>query len=194
MDNDNSDGSNEIIPRNNTVPDNSIFSPSSGPLVKMLSPIKPYHFNTDIVPSRPEFVFQIDTSRSRPFTLRLTYITGAGYLTGLTIGGSWGLFEGLKSVLQMQEASRKVNFTALLNSITRRGPFLGNNLGILSMYFAFSEQMLRKFRNKEDKFNKILAAVSSGCLWRSTKSFRAATFAGIVGGTIAGTYFIFEFS
>ena len=192
MDNDNSDVSNELAARNTAVPSDATISQYSGGLAKMLSPIEPYHFNTDMVPSRPEFVFQMDTSRSRPFTLRLTYITGAGYLTGLTIGGSWGVFEGFNSILLMQESSRKVKFTALLNSITRRGPFLGNNLGILSMYFAFSEQVFRKFRNKEDKLNKMLAAVSAGCLWRSTKSFRAIIFAGIMGGTIVGSYYIFD--
>lgn len=190
----NSDVSNEIAYRDNTADDDSIISHSSGGFVKMLSPIKPYHFSTDIVPSKPEFVFQIDTSRSRPFTLRLTYITGAGYLAGLTIGGSWGVFEGFKSIFQMQGAGRKVKFAAILNLITRRGPFLGNNLGILSMYFAFSEQMFRKFRDKEDRINKILAAVSSGSLWRSTKSLRATIFAGIIGGIFAGSYFIFDIS
>ena len=167
------------------------LSPSSSSVLSSISPILPYHFDTQIIPSHPEFLFQIDTSRSRPFTLRLTYITGSGYLAGLAFGGMWGITEGFITIFKHRETSRKVNLTAMLNSITRRGPFFSNTLGIITMYFAFSEQIFRKVRNKEDNVNKIIAAIAAGSLWRCTKSLRAVTLAGVIGGTIVGSYCIF---
>ena len=168
------------------------LSSTSNSLLSPISPILPYHFNTHRIPSHPEYLFQIDTSKSRPFTLRLTYITGSGYLTGLAFGGLWGIAEGFFTILKLREASRKVNLTAMLNSITRRGPFFGNTLGILSMYFAMSEQILRKLRNREDNINKIVAGFTAGAIWRCSKSLRALTLAGAIGGSLVGSYYLFH--
>ena len=175
-----------------TLQSNDLSPRSSSSLLSSISPILPYHFNAHIIPTQPEFLFQIDTSRSRPFTLRLTYITGSGYLTGLTCGGLWGLSEGFISIFKHRDTSRKVKITAMLNSITRRGPFFANTLGIITMYFAFSEQIFRKFRGKEDNFNKIIAAFTAGSLWKCTRSLRALTFGGLIGGTIVGSYYMFN--
>ncbi|KAI6658358.1 Mitochondrial import inner membrane translocase subunit tim23-like [Oopsacas minuta] len=176
---------------NSSLHDTNVLDSTRGS-INMVSPIMPYHFNTNIIPSKPEYIFQLDTSRSRPFTLRLTYITGSGYITGLALGGSWGIVEGCIALFRLQDASRKVRITAMLNSITRRGPLFGNNLGILSMYFAFSEQIIRRFRNNQDNLNKVFAAIFAGTLWRCTKSLRATVIAGFFGGIVVGCYHLFD--
>ena len=157
-----------------------------------ISPIMPYHFDTQSIPKVPQYVFEIDTNKSRPFTQRLTYTTGTGYILGLSTGGIWGLGEGIVTIRKLQEASGKVKITALLNSVTRRGPFIANNFGIVTMYFAISEQIFRRVRSESDQKNKLLAAISAGILWKCTKSVRATVLAAIFGGTIAGSYILID--
>ena len=47
---------------------------------------------------------------------------------GLAVGGVWGIGEGVQRGVGL---SNRLKATAIVNGITRRGPFLGNNLAIL---------------------------------------------------------------
>ena len=48
---------------------------------------------------------------------------------GLGIGGLWGLREGMNKKLAAPVTRLRIN--AILNSVTRRGSFIGNSGGIL---------------------------------------------------------------
>ena len=48
---------------------------------------------------------------------------------GLTLGGVWGLREGARRPLAVSNARLRIN--SILNSITRRGTFIGNSAGCL---------------------------------------------------------------
>lgn len=48
---------------------------------------------------------------------------------GLAIGGLWGLREGSKRPIAASNARLRIN--AILNSVTRRGTFIGNSAGVL---------------------------------------------------------------
>ena len=48
---------------------------------------------------------------------------------GLTLGGVWGLREGARKPLAVSNARLRIN--SILNSITRRGTFIGNSAGCL---------------------------------------------------------------
>ena len=48
---------------------------------------------------------------------------------GLAVGGLWGLREGSKRPIAASNARLRVN--AILNSVTRRGTFIGNSAGVL---------------------------------------------------------------
>ena len=47
---------------------------------------------------------------------------------GLAVGGVWGLYEGL---WRPDGKTVRLRMNAVLNGITRRGPFTGNSLGVL---------------------------------------------------------------
>ena len=47
------------------------------------------------------------------------------------MGGVWGFVEGVRKAGGM---SRKLYWNTILNGCTKRGPFLGNTLGVLGMY------------------------------------------------------------
>jgi mitochondrial import inner membrane translocase subunit TIM23 len=52
-------------------------------------------------------------------------------MTGLGVGGLWGLREGATRPLAVSNARLRLN--SILNGVTRRGTFLGNSAGVLGM-------------------------------------------------------------
>lgn len=50
---------------------------------------------------------------------------------GLALGGAWGFREGTSRPLAVSNARLRIN--SILNSVTRRGTFLGNSAGVLGM-------------------------------------------------------------
>lgn len=48
---------------------------------------------------------------------------------GLALGGVWGLREGARRPLAMSNSRLRIN--SILNSVTRRGTFIGNSAGVL---------------------------------------------------------------
>lgn len=48
--------------------------------------------------------------------------------TGLTAGGTWGLWEGLR---RPEGRTMRLRMNSVLNGCTRRGPFLGNTAAVL---------------------------------------------------------------
>lgn len=48
---------------------------------------------------------------------------------GLAVGGIWGLNEGARRQLAASNARLRIN--SILNSVTRRGTFIGNSAGVL---------------------------------------------------------------
>jgi import inner membrane translocase subunit TIM23 len=50
---------------------------------------------------------------------------------GLALGGAWGLREGSTRKLALPSARLRLN--SILNSITRRGSFMGNSAGVLGL-------------------------------------------------------------
>ncbi|ORX94123.1 Tim17-domain-containing protein [Basidiobolus meristosporus CBS 931.73] len=116
---------------------------------------------------------------SRSWGDDLCYGTGTSYLLGLTTGGAWGLYEGLR---KPDGNSFKLRVNSVLNSCTRRGPFVGNSLGVIAMMYNAFNSSIGAARGKHDMFNSIGAAAISGAVFKSTAGFRAA---GISGGICA---------
>ncbi|KAK4123449.1 Tim17-domain-containing protein [Parathielavia appendiculata] len=126
---------------------------------------------------------------SRGFTDDLCYGTGTTYLAGLTIGGAWGLQEGLrKSVGE----SPKLRLNSVLNSVTRRGPFLGNSAGVVAICYNCINSYLGYLRGKNDAANTIVAGVLSGMLFKSTRGLRPMMISGGIVGSVAGAWAIFR--
>lgn len=57
------------------------------------------------------------------------------FLVGLALGGAWGLREGGTRKLAVPSARLRLN--SILNSVTRRGSFMGNSAGVLGTFFNY---------------------------------------------------------
>jgi import inner membrane translocase subunit TIM23 len=104
---------------------------------------------------------------SRGWTDDLCYGTGTAYLTGLTLGGAYGLAEGLKKS-SATSTNMKVRLNTTLNTITRRGPGLGNSVGVIAMMYNGTTAMIDASRGTHDIFNSIAGGAISGAIFKST--------------------------
>lgn len=103
---------------------------------------------------------------------------------GLALGGVWGLREGARRPLAVSNARLRIN--SILNSVTRRGTFIGNSAGCLGtgftlidvyrlptdrrpalVYNAFNSS-LDSIRGQHDTYNSMAAGALTGALYKST--------------------------
>ena len=82
---------------------------------------------------------------SRGWSDDLCYGTGVTYLTALTVGGAWGLQEGLR---RSHNQPPKLRLNSVLNAVTRRGPFLGNSAGVIAMVYNGFNSFIGHMRGK----------------------------------------------
>lgn len=121
---------------------------------------------------------------SRGWSDDLCYGTGTTYLTGLSLGGAWGLAEGLRR--SPVTAPPKIRLNGVLNSVTRRGPFLGNSAGVVAMVYNGFNSMLGSFRGKHDALNSVAAGALSGMVFKSTRGLKPMMISGGIVASIAG--------
>lgn len=121
---------------------------------------------------------------SRGWSDDLCYGTGVTYLTALTMGGAWGLVEGLNRT--PASAPPKLRLNSVLNSVTRRGPFLGNSAGVVAMVYNGINSTIGYYRGKHDSANSVMAGALSGMLFKSTRGLRPMMVSGSIVAGIAG--------
>lgn len=123
---------------------------------------------------------------SRGWSDDLCYGTGTTYLTALSVGGTWGLIEGLNKV--PPSAPPKLRLNGVLNSITRRGPFLGNSAGVIAMVYNGVNSTIGYYRGKHDTANSIVAGALSGMIFKSTRGVRPMMISGGIVASVAGAW------
>ncbi|KIW90443.1 uncharacterized protein Z519_09089 [Cladophialophora bantiana CBS 173.52] len=123
---------------------------------------------------------------SRGWSDDLCYGTGVVYLTALTTGGIWGLIEGLNRT--PASAPPKLRLNSVLNSITRRGPFLGNSAGVVAMVYNGVNSTIGYYRGKHDATNSIVAGALSGAIFKSTRGLKPMLISSGIVGSIAGMW------
>lgn len=123
---------------------------------------------------------------SRGWTDDLCYGTGAVYLIGLGLGGSYGFFEGLNNI--PANSPGKLQLNTVLNHITRRGPFMGNNMGVLALTYNLINSSIDSFRGKHDTPGSVAAGALTGALFKSSKGLKAMGYSSVMMATAAATW------
>jgi len=121
---------------------------------------------------------------SRGWSDDLCYGTGVTYLAALSIGGAWGLAEGLSR--SPASAPPKLKLNSVLNAVTRRGPFLGNSAAVIAMVYNGFNSTIGYYRGKHDAANSVAAGALSGMLFKSTKGVRPMMTSGVMVASAAG--------
>jgi mitochondrial import inner membrane translocase subunit TIM23 len=122
---------------------------------------------------------------SRGFTDDLCYGTGVTYLSALSLGGAWGLQEGLR---RSAGQPPKLRLNSVLNAVTRRGPFLGNSAGVVAITYNCFNSLIGNMRGKHDAANSIAAGGLSGMLFKSTRGLRPMMISGGIVASVAGVW------
>ena len=123
---------------------------------------------------------------SRGWTDDLCYGTGITYVTALSAGGAWGFAEGLNR--SPASAPPKLRLNSVLNSVTRRGPFMGNSAGVLALVYNLLNSTFGYWRGRHDAFNSVAAGAASGMLFKSTRGLRPMMISGALVAGAAGTW------
>ena len=126
-----------------------------------------------------------DDEPRKSFNAKLCHNTGISYLSALGLGGVWGITEGL---LHKESKTFKLRLNMILNSATKRGPFLGNNVGIIAMLFNIVDGSIVKYTDNDDYRNKIASSFLTGALFKSTKGPKQAVLASVIGGSLMSGY------
>ncbi|KAH8550474.1 Tim17/Tim22/Tim23/Pmp24 family-domain-containing protein [Umbelopsis sp. PMI_123] len=123
---------------------------------------------------------------SRGWTDDLCYGTGTTYLAGLTLGGAVGLAEGVRK--GTGSPNMKIRLNTTLNSITRRGPGLGNSVGVIAMLYNGTNAMIGAVRGEHDAINSVAAGAISGAIFKSTAGVRPMGLAAGACAALAGVW------
>ncbi|KAH9967321.1 Tim17-domain-containing protein, partial [Russula dissimulans] len=123
---------------------------------------------------------------SRGWSDDLCYGTGTMYLGGLALGGAWGFREGAGRPLAVSNTRLRIN--SILNSVTRRGTFLGNSAGVLALGYNGINSTIDAVRGKHDAFGSMVAGALTGALFRSTAGVRPALAAATIVSASAGAW------
>jgi import inner membrane translocase subunit TIM23 len=122
---------------------------------------------------------------SRGWSDDLCYGTGVTYLTALTVGGAWGLREGM---MRSNGQPPKLRLNSVLNAVTRRGPFLGNSAGVIAMVYNGVNSFVGHLRGKHDSANSVIAGALSGMVFKSTRGIRPMMISGGIVASVAGAW------
>lgn len=129
-----------------------------------------------------EFLFEDEYVATGPsWGARICYGAGMTYLTGLSIGGTWGLLDGFRNPAGR---TTRLRINCILNSMTARGPFVANNLGILALLYNLIHGGVVKMREgRYDIYSSVGSAAAAGMIYKSTKGIKQMGIAGLIFGT-----------
>jgi import inner membrane translocase subunit TIM23 len=126
----------------------------------------------------------------KDWTDDLCYGTGAVYLTGLGVGGAYGLAEGLRKTADSKSARLRLN--GVLNAVTRRGPFIGNTVGVMALTYNLINSGIGYFRGEHDFANSLAAGAVSGAVFKATKGPRAMALSSGMVASVAGIWCVIK--
>ncbi|EIN06116.1 Tim17-domain-containing protein [Punctularia strigosozonata HHB-11173 SS5] len=123
---------------------------------------------------------------SRGWSDDLCYGTGTMYLSGLALGGAWGIREGARRPLAVSNARLRLN--SILNSVTRRGTFIGNSAGVLALTYNAINSSIDGLRGKHDTLGSMSAGAFTGALYKCTAGVKPALAAATMVSAGAGIW------
>jgi len=96
------------------------------------------------------------------------------------------MIEGLQR--SPASAPPKLRLNSVLNSMTRRGPFLGNSAGVIAMVYNGINSTIGYYRGRHDSANSVVAGAISGMLFKSTRGVRPMLISGGLVASAAGIW------
>ncbi|KAI5957917.1 TIM23 [Candida margitis] len=179
-----------IISTPGSIHNNASNNTSTSSYASLLHPLAGLDKGIEYLDLEEEKLNQVEGSQgiipSRSWTDDLCYGTGAVYLIGLGLGGLSGFQHGVKTL--PANSPGKVQLNHILNNITKRGPFLGNNAGVLALTYNLIDSTLDGVRGKHDDVNSVVAGALAGALFRSSKGLKPMAYSSALMAGAAGLW------
>lgn len=138
------------------------------------------------LPATPDYLFASSATKRRSFSELVFFGTGSAYIVGQTIGGSWGLVEGLR---HPEGTSSRLRINCILNACTKRGPYVANSFAALAFLYNSIDGGAGMLRGgDDDSINSIVAGGLTGLLFKSTAGVKKMGIASAFGAAVAGCY------
>jgi mitochondrial import inner membrane translocase subunit TIM23 len=96
------------------------------------------------------------------------------------------MIEGLNRI--PASAPPKLRINGILNSMTRRGPFLGNSAGVVAMVYNGINSTIGYYRGKHDAANSVVSGGLAGMIFRSTRGPKQMAISGGIVASMAGAW------
>ncbi|XP_067015364.1 mitochondrial import inner membrane translocase subunit Tim23 [Anabrus simplex] len=141
--------------------------------------------------AEPEYIHLKGSSRERGrFELAFGHI-GASYLLGGTIGGLGGVLTALRQTVDYHLGGRLFR-THVINQMLKRGSVWAQTCGVLALLYSVAGVALTFQRDCDDDLNTMVAATTTGVVYRSPAGVRKSIVAGLFGFGVAATYSVWN--
>ncbi|CAG2118222.1 unnamed protein product, partial [Medioppia subpectinata] len=119
---------------------------------------------------KSEFIFPDGGHRANRGRFELAFSQiGSSVMTGAGIGGTIGVYRGLRVVSELKE-SVAVRRSQLLNYVTKNGAGMANTFGTIALLYSAIGVGLSFVQDTNDDINTVCAAVSTGALYGGLSS------------------------
>lgn len=172
--------------------DESSSSNPTGGLIDLRRLAAAFHTPTLDIPnaSRLEYLFEeeyLPNGGGPSWGSRICYGAGTTYLSGLAVGGAWGLLDGLRN--RAGRTSMRLRWNCIVNACTARGPFVANSAGMVALLYNLIHGGVIKVRGgRFDEWTAVGSATAAGLLFKSTAGLRTAGLAALLAGSLMSVY------
>jgi hypothetical protein len=98
---------------------------------------------------------------------QMIYHTGVAYLVGTTVGGVWGLFQGVSKAKKFS-SNRTLVMNSIINAVSKRSSMTGNSMGVLVMMFSCYKSLISYYSYREQFWHPVAAGALAGFTFKCT--------------------------
>ncbi|TRY79791.1 hypothetical protein TCAL_09993 [Tigriopus californicus] len=124
----------------------------------------------------PEFILNEDNKRGR-MENSFTAI-GSSVIIGSTVGGLYGLFDGMRKTADMKGRLRRTQVT---NYTLKSGGSVSNSLGTVAVIYSSLYSLISLQHEDDDEIKSIVTGGLTGALYKSSAGLRKCGMAGAFG-------------
>jgi len=127
---------------------------------------------------QPEYLFDTETKRGK-LEKSFTAI-GSAVCIGSVVGGTYGVFNGMRQTAEMQGALRR---TQIMNYTIKSGGLVSNALGTIAVSYSLLHCLLANVPVIEDndEAKSVISGTLTGLFFKSTSGLQKCARGGLIG-------------
>jgi len=131
--------------------------------------------------SQPEYLFDTETKRGK-FEKSFTAI-GSSVCIGSAIGGTYGLFNGIRQTALQEGMKGALRRTQIMNYTLKSGGLVSNAFGTIAVSYSLLHSLLSNASVLEDndEANSMISGTLTGLFFKSTSGVKKCARGGLIG-------------